>query len=291
MYRGLLSHTLSPPPGKKGSGLASLSRPKTRAVFAQVGVSPTVNPARHMTGEHQVPRPNRRLPVSQTAGTAKRNYRSTGIPSKTYLDPQTYLSPNYLSPNIHLKTLKAHLGAKINLHLTRPAESPSVERHKAKAKILTEGSPADVNTQSNSGTSYLLVSLTFVVCNVDYLGKYFVLSSNPERLPVDTLSNGLLDRRSLLASCQVRARCSGRSLELEAHWPFARTKEKRLKRQSQWKDKQRKHSLYPTPNFSSLVVWYQCERSRLPSKTGTLTSKGLTKNSESKLKHSHFESC
>ena len=43
---------------------------------------------------------------------------------------------------IHLKTLKAYLVAKINLHLTRPAESPLVERHKA--KFLTEASIADV---------------------------------------------------------------------------------------------------------------------------------------------------
>ena len=59
------------------------------------------------------------------------------------------------------------------------------------------------NTQWNSSTSYLLVRCCF--------WRYFVLRNYPERLHVDTC-NSLLDRRSLLAFCQVRARCSGRSL-------------------------------------------------------------------------------
>ena len=135
MYRGSFPQTLLPPE-KKGSGSAPLSRPKTCAVHAQVGVSPTVNPT-HDRGHatRHVPRPNRRL--SQTAGIAKRNSLPENLPRPANI-PQPKLPLAQCSP----QNLEAHLVEKINLHLARSAESPSVERHNA--KFLTEASLADV---------------------------------------------------------------------------------------------------------------------------------------------------
>ena len=150
---------------------------------------------RHMTGENTTCHAQTvdcHRPQALRRGTLYR---------KTYLDPQTHLSPNYLSPNVHLKTLKAHLVEKINLHLARSAEKRwSVTTPSSWQKPLLPTS----NTQWNSSTSYLLVRCRF--------WRYFVLRNYPERLHVDTFRNSLLDRHSLLAFCQVRARCSGRWL-------------------------------------------------------------------------------
>ena len=261
-----------PPPEKKGSGSAPLSQPKTCAVLAQVGVSPTVNPThdRENTTCHAQTVDCHR-PQALRRGTLYR---------KTYLDPQPHLSPNYLSPNVHLKTLKAHLVEKIDLHLARSAEKRwSVTTPSSWQKPLLPTS----NTQWNSSTSYLLVRCWF--------WRYFVLRNYPERLHVDTFRTSLLDRRSLLAFCQVRARCSGRSLG-RAGSPLTFCENKRKTGKSDEIKRTRRESTHiTTPKFSSLVVWYRRERSRLPSKSGTLTSTGLTKNSESKFKHSQFESC
>ena len=87
VYRG--SFSTEPPPlpaGKKGSCSASLSRPKTRAVLAQVCASPTVNPTGENTTCH-----------AQTEDyPGPQALRRGTLYPKTYLDPQTYLSANYL---------------------------------------------------------------------------------------------------------------------------------------------------------------------------------------------------
>ena len=144
----------------------------------------------------------------------------------TYLDPQTYLSPNYLA-QYSPQNLEGTPRCKDILAPHPPNWEPfrwSVTKQSSWQKPLLPTS----NTQRNSNTSYLLVRCFFFFFAAQ-LGKYFVLRSYPARLRMDTFSNSLLDRRSLLAFCQVRVRCSERSLELVAHWPSVsvRTKEKK----------------------------------------------------------------
>ena len=95
-YRGSFPQTPPPPPpppphpGKKGSGLASLSRPKTRAFSPELVFH--LPSTRHMTGENTTCHAQTVDLHRQDRRQALR--RGTRYP-KTYLDPQTYLSPNY----------------------------------------------------------------------------------------------------------------------------------------------------------------------------------------------------
>ena len=147
MYRGSPPPPLPSLPGKKRSGSASLSRPKTSAVLAQVGVSRTVNPTNERGTPRATPKP--------LASTDRRHCEEELFIRKlTWTRKKT--SAQTTPRPVHLKTLKAHLVAKINLHLTRPAESPSVERHKA--KFSKEAFLTDV---VHASTTYLLVSALF----------------------------------------------------------------------------------------------------------------------------------
>ena len=142
MYTGSFQQT---PPPPLSPWCASIRKEAVRRLFPDrrpAQFSPKLvfhlPSTQHMTGENTTCHAQ---PVDchrPQALRAKRNSTGNLPPS----DPQIYLSPNYLWPNIHLKTLKEHLVAKINLHLARSAESPSMERHNA--KFLTEASLADV---------------------------------------------------------------------------------------------------------------------------------------------------
>ena len=167
---------------------------------------------RHMTPEHHVPRPNRRL--SQTVGTARRKSSPENLPRP----------PNIPQPNIHLKISRPTSLQSYTSPVQLRALRWSVTKLSSWQKPLLPTS----NTQWNSSTSYQLVRCFFFVFAAK-LGKYFVLSSYPERLHVDTFSNSLLHRRSLLAlpGRYVLGVAGARSVELVAHWPSARTKEKK----------------------------------------------------------------
>ena len=71
------------------------------------------------------------------------------------------MSPN-TSSQIHLKTLKAHLIAKLNLHLLRPAER-ALRWSVRKPSSWKRPFQPNLNTQLNASTFYLLVFIFFSV--------------------------------------------------------------------------------------------------------------------------------
>ena len=233
-----------------------------------------------------MPRPNRRL--SRTAGTAKRNSLPENLPRPANIPqpklPLAQYSPQNLEgtprwndkPAPHPSSWEPFGGASQSQVLHRS--------HSCRRRKLNE-TPVRLTCSfvafffshrswgSNSTSSWV------ATLNLNTFGNHLKLASR-QTFPFSVLPGYVL--------CVARAR----SVELVAHWPSAK-QNKKGKKWYKWKDKQRKHSLYL---FTDLLkprhgVWYQCERSRLPSKTGTLTYKGLTRNSESKLKLSQLESC
>ena len=140
--------------GKKGSGSASLSQPKARAVLAQVSVLPSVNPT-HDPVWHHVPRPNRRLALTQALRRGTLYSKLTSTHGHKHTSTQSDSSP--------LKTWKVYV------HLVAKKSPP--RPHPSSWELFGEAShnpanwwdasrgrgPPTSNTQWNARTSHLLV--------------------------------------------------------------------------------------------------------------------------------------
>ena len=115
---------------------------------------------------------------------------------------------------IHLKTFKAHLIARINQHLTRPAESPSVERQKtnfAKEAFPPKSIEHPIKRQDVLPARYFILFYFLLLLQCSWASTSLVQGSYSERLLTNTFCNRLLDRPYLSGSSQVPALYSGRS--------------------------------------------------------------------------------
>ena len=167
--------------GKKGNGSTSLSRPKTSPVLAEVGVSSTIIPAHDP--EHQVPRPNRK--PAHTAAAANRDSVTQNLPI-----PANIPQPKSKSIQIHLKTSKTHLVAKINL--PRPHPSSLEPFGGASYNQVRERSLSRRRRTLNETPVCLTCSFVFFFfCSV--AGEAPRRGSFPERLHTKTFRYSLLD--------------------------------------------------------------------------------------------------
>ena len=224
--QGIISTNSPPPPlpaGKKRSGPVSLSRPKTRAILAQVGVSPTVNPthAGENTTCHAQTVDCRR---PRTAVTAKRNSLPENLPRPANIPqpklPQAQYSPQNLEGTPRCKDKPAS-----------PVQQRALRWSVTKLSSWQKPLLPTAKTQWNSSTTYLLVRIRCFIINF-----YFCIVAGKvlrhEELPWTSTRGHLQQQpsRQKFPFSVLPGVAGACSVEVVAHWPSARITENWKKR-------------------------------------------------------------